>query len=104
MVFGPWAPWWEPWTRGPASPGYVSSLQILHSWSLFHQVQVELYFPNKGWVEQDPQELLDSSITFINSTMDKLKKLSVDPTDIVSIGVTYQGETVVVWVGEVVAW
>ena len=70
----------------------------------FHQVQVELYSPNKGWVEQDPQELLDSSITFINSTMDKLKKLSVDPTDIVSIGVTYQGETVVVWVGEVVAW
>ena len=47
---------------------------------------------------------MDSSITFINSTVDKLKKLSVDPTDILSIGVTYQGETVVVWVGEVVAW
>ena len=47
---------------------------------------------------------MDFSITFINSTVDKLKKLPVDPTDIVSIGVTYQGETVVVWVGEVVSW
>ena len=33
-----------------------------------------------------------------------LKKLYVDPADIVSIGVTNQRETVVVWVGEVVAW
>ena len=30
--------------------------------------------------------------------------MSVDPADIVSIGVTNQRETVVVWVGEVVAW
>jgi glycerol kinase len=49
----------------------------------FHQVQVELQSPHKGWVEQDPQELLDSSITCINSTVDKLNKLSVD---IVCIG------------------
>jgi hypothetical protein len=34
MVFGPWAPWWEPWTRGQAAPGSLSLLQRLHSWSL----------------------------------------------------------------------
>ena len=33
-----------------------------------------------------------------------LKKLYVDPADIVSIGVTNQRETVVVWGCEVVAW
>jgi len=63
----------------------------------FHQVSVKLTSPKQGWVEQDPQELLESSITCINSTVEKLRMLSVDPDDIVSIGVTNQRETVVVW-------
>ena len=46
--------------------------------------------------------MLDSSITCSNSTVDKLKKLPVNPAGIVSIGVTNQREAVVVWVGEVV--
>ena len=66
----------------------------------FHQVSVKLTSPKQGWVEQDPQELLESSITCINSTVEKLRMLSVDPDDIVSIGVTNQRETVVVWVGK----
>jgi glycerol kinase len=63
---------------------------------------VELQSPHKGGVEQDPHELLDSSITCSNSTVDKVKKLPVNPAGIVSIGVTNQREAVVVWVGEVV--
>jgi len=63
----------------------------------FHQVAVEHESPQQGWVEQDPHELLDASITCINSTVEKLRMLSVDPDDIVSIGVTNQRETVVVW-------
>jgi len=63
----------------------------------FHQVQVGSQSPQRGWVEQDPQELLESSIICINNTVEKLKMLSVDPDDIVSIGVTNQRETVVVW-------
>ena len=63
---------------------------------------MELQSPHKGWVEQDPQEMLDSSITCSNSTVDKVKKLPVNPAGIVSIGVTNQREAVVVWVGEVV--
>ena len=66
----------------------------------FHQVAVEHESPQQGWVEQDPHELLDASITCINSTVEKLRMLSVDPDDIVSIGVTNQRETVVVWVGK----
>jgi len=63
----------------------------------FHQVAVNLKSPQQGWVEQDPHELLEASITCINSTVEKLRMLSVDPDDIVSIGVTNQRETVVVW-------
>jgi len=63
----------------------------------FHQVAVKIKSPQQGWVEQDPHELLEASITCINSTVEKLRMLSVDPDDIVSIGVTNQRETVVVW-------
>ena len=43
-----------------------------------------------------------TSITCSNSTVDKVKKVPVNPAGIVSIGVTNQREAVVVWVGEVV--
>ena len=69
----------------------------------FHQEPIQIQSPNQGWVQQDPKQLLASSVTCINSTVDNLRKLSVDPADIVSVGVTNQRETVVVWVG-VSAW
>ena len=45
---------------------------------------------------------MDSSITCINSTVDKMKMFSMYPADVKSNGVTNQREILLVWVGEVV--
>ena len=51
-------------------------------------------FPKSGWVEHNPQEILDSQLaTFKNLIQDN----NVDINSIVGIGITNQRETTVVW-------
>ncbi len=52
------------------------------------------HYPNHGWVEHDPMEILLSQIGAIIKTLGKGK---VDPKDIAGIGITNQRETTVVW-------
>jgi glycerol kinase len=49
-------------------------------------------FPNPGWVEHDPMEILSSQVEVIHEILDK-----IDVNDIASIGLTNQRETAVVW-------
>ena len=41
----------------------------------YHQVSVSSHHPRPGWVEQDPEELLQSVKTCIDATVENLKRL-----------------------------
>lgn len=51
-------------------------------------------YPQSGWVEHDPIELLESQLFTIT---DALSKANINPLEIASIGITNQRETTVVW-------
>ena len=51
-------------------------------------------FPQPGWVEHDPREILTSVYTTITEL---LNREQVDPRSIAAIGITNQRETTVVW-------
>ncbi len=72
------------------------------------QEEVIQYFPQSGWVEHDPMNLLQ---TVISTVRDALKKAHLTAKDIVTIGITNQRETTVVWdkttgqpVGNAIVW
>tara|TARA_Y100000768_G_scaffold359020_1_gene315225 strand:- start:102 stop:1583 length:1482 start_codon:yes stop_codon:yes gene_type:complete len=51
-------------------------------------------FPKKGWVEHDPKEILKTQLKVFE---DLINSNSINPKDIISIGITNQRETTVVW-------
>ena len=51
-------------------------------------------FPKKGWVEQNPKELLDKSILALRKAV---KESGVSPTSLASLGITNQRETTILW-------
>ncbi len=52
------------------------------------------YFPNDGWVEHDPMEILETTKDAINFV---IKETNISPKDINVAGITNQRETVVAW-------
>ncbi|MDH5489288.1 MAG: glycerol kinase GlpK [Rhodospirillaceae bacterium] len=52
------------------------------------------HFPNDGWVEHDPMEILS---TTISSARKAIKSIGAEATSIAAIGITNQRETTVVW-------
>ena len=52
----------------------------------YHQLPVTTLTPRQGWAEQDPIQLLETVVECIDVTVDNLKKLDVDPQDIVAVG------------------
>ena len=58
------------------------------------QKEFTQFFPNSGWVEHDPEEIWLSTLDSCNSAISKAK---ISPDQIVSIGITNQRETTVVW-------
>ncbi|MEL6466460.1 MAG: glycerol kinase GlpK [Pseudomonadota bacterium] len=61
------------------------------------QEEFTQHFPNSGWVEHDPQDLLDTVISTCNAVMDKT---GLAGSDIAAIGITNQRETTVIWDAE----
>ncbi len=51
-------------------------------------------FPKPGWVEHNPQEILESQIFSISEC---LKQANITSSEILSIGITNQRETTIVW-------
>ncbi|XP_072376457.1 glycerol kinase 3 [Diabrotica undecimpunctata] len=62
-----------------------------------HQIELSQIYPQEGWVEQDPLEILSVVETCIEKTIDKLITLGGSVDDIVSVGITNQRESTVLW-------
>lgn len=62
-----------------------------------HQIEIKNTYPQEGWVEQDPKEVLTAVKECINKAVEVLKADGVKPSDIVAVGITNQRETTVVW-------
>src|ERR1700758_3142943 len=58
------------------------------------QHEFQQYYPQPGWVEHDPTEILTSQMS---CAIEALGKAGARPRDVAAIGITNQRETVVVW-------
>lgn len=58
------------------------------------QQEFRQYFPQAGWVEHDPNEILSSQLAVLQKVITDKK---VKPSDIAAIGITNQRETTVIW-------
>ena len=58
------------------------------------QLEFKQFFPKDGCVEHDPEEIMN---TIYNTVNDVLEKAKITFKEILSIGITNQRETVVVW-------
>ncbi|GAB4424543.1 MAG: glycerol kinase GlpK [Bacteroidia bacterium] len=58
------------------------------------QQEFTQYFPQPGWVEHDPMEILQSQLHVARAV---LKQQGVAPAQVAAIGITNQRETTVVW-------
>ncbi len=58
------------------------------------QKEFTQHFPQPGWVEHDPMEILDSQRQVFTQV---LEKNNIDPINIAAIGIANQRETTIVW-------
>ncbi len=58
------------------------------------QHEFEQFYPQAGWVEHDPTEILTSQLS---CAVEVLGKIGARPRDVAAIGITNQRETVIVW-------
>jgi len=68
----------------------------------------EQRYPEPGWVEHDPEELLENAVATLRAAVGDA---GVDPADLAALGIANQRETTVVWeaatgapVGRAVVW
>ena len=59
------------------------------------QKEFKQIYPKQGWVEHDPNEILSTQIQVFEELVS-----SISPEDIISIGITNQRETTVIWDSE----
>ena len=78
--------------------GTTSSRAILFNTkgkSLFKsQLEFKQYFPKNGWVEHNPEEIWNKTKKVLVDVIKKSKKLN---GDILTIGITNQRETTILW-------
>ena len=58
------------------------------------QQEFNQYYPQNGWVEHDPNEIL---FTVVSSMITALRSSNINPKDIAGIGITNQRETTILW-------
>ena len=58
------------------------------------QHEFEQFYPQQGWVEHDPMEILSSQLS---CAVEALGKAGARPRDVAAIGITNQRETVIMW-------
>jgi len=78
--------------------GTTSSRAILFDTSgnikFIHQLEFKQYFPKNGWVEHDPNEIWETTLLSLKKVIQKAKQLK---GKILTIGITNQRETTVLW-------
>ena len=78
--------------------GTTSSRAILFNLSgepiYTSQLEFKQYFPKSGWVEHDPEEIWNTTKKTLKDVINKAKKLK---GNILTIGITNQRETTVLW-------
>nr|XP_006975425.1 glycerol kinase 2 [Peromyscus maniculatus bairdii] len=62
-----------------------------------HRVELTQEYPQEGWVEQDPKEILQSVYECIARACEKLAGVNIDISNIKAVGVSNQRETTVIW-------
>ena len=58
------------------------------------QIEIEIFCPKNGWVEQNPEEIYESVVTTIKNV---IRKSKVAISNIKCIGITNQRETTIMW-------
>jgi glycerol kinase len=58
------------------------------------QKELTQHYPKSGWVEHDPEEIYQDQVATFHKVLEDAK---INPLEIVSIGITNQRETTVVW-------
>ena len=58
------------------------------------QTEFKQYFPHSGWVEHDPEDLWNTTVSTFKEV---LKKSNLTPDKVAAIGITNQRETTLVW-------
>ena len=58
------------------------------------QHEFEQIYPDSGWVEHEPYEILTSQLS---AAVEALGKAGVRPRDLVALGITNQRETTIIW-------
>ena len=58
------------------------------------QREIELAYPQKGWVEQNPQDYVDNVVWAVNKV---IEDTNISASEIARVGITNQRETVIVW-------
>ena len=78
--------------------GTTSSRAIIfnHNGEIVEVAQTEFkqIYPNAGWVEHDPNEIIETQLEVAKTV---IKKAKIDILEIAAIGITNQRETTVVW-------
>lgn len=59
-----------------------------------HDIPLTQYYPQSGWVEQNPEEMFRSTIV---CCQEALKKAKLQSTSIAAIGISNQRETTIIW-------
>jgi glycerol kinase len=60
----------------------------------YHQLDLTRCYPQLGWVEQDPEEMVNHTIICCQIALEKSK---LHARDIAAIGITNQRETTIIW-------
>lgn len=63
----------------------------------YHQEPINILTPHPGWVEQDPNEILEKTIRCMDKAIEQLHQLGYEKSQIKVIGVTNQRETTILW-------
>ena len=58
------------------------------------QVELNQYFPQRGWVEHDPVEIAEAVVNVVRQA---ISRAQIAPEDVAAIGITNQRETTLVW-------
>ena len=61
------------------------------------KIEIKQYFPREGWVEECPDEILNSCLNCIDTTLDEFLALNYQREQLKCIGITNQRETTIVW-------